>query len=61
MQEIVIDIEPNGEIKMEGKGFVGAECDQYMQGIEDALGEIQKKELKPEYRQTRPMTRKAGA
>lgn len=56
MKEIVIDIEPSGKIVVEGKGFVGAECDKAMAGIEASLGEITRRELKPEFTQTRQTT-----
>jgi hypothetical protein len=58
MKEIVVDIAPDGKIKMEGNGFVGKECDVVMAEIETALGEVERKQLKPEHSITRTTTNK---
>jgi hypothetical protein len=49
MQEIVIDFEVTGEVKMEGKGFQGKSCDEAMGNFEKALGVVSKRKNKPEY------------
>lgn len=59
MQEIVIDIDPSGDVKVEGKGFVGSECQALTKAIEEALGDVTKTELKPEFRQTKSRARTA--
>ncbi len=57
-QEIVIDIDGDGNVKVEGKGFVGAECKTLTADLEAALGDVQKADLKPEYRRA-PATPRA--
>ncbi len=52
MQEIVIDIEVTGEVKMEGKGFQGKSCDEAMGVFEQALGKLTDRKNKPEYFRT---------
>jgi hypothetical protein len=49
MQEIVIDFEVTGEVKMEGKGFQGKSCDEAMGRFEKALGVVSDRRNKPEY------------
>lgn len=61
MKEITIDIDANGNVTIEGSGFVGTECTQLTKEIEAALGEVTKRDLKPEHRQTQVMLRKARA
>lgn len=60
MKEMLFEIDERGNVRFEGKGFEGAECLQLTQEIEDALGEVQKRELKPEYRQARSQARAIG-
>ena len=50
MQSIDIVIEPNGDVKVEGKGFAGGDCVKFTKGIEDALGDQTSRVLKPEFR-----------
>lgn len=61
MKEILIDISPTGDVTIEGKGFAGPECKLFTKELEDALGDVTKTELKPEYRRNATVTRKAGA
>ncbi len=49
MQEIVIDVDVNGEVEMEGKGFQGKSCDEAMGHFEKALGVVSNRKDKPEY------------
>jgi len=49
MQEIIIDVEVTGEVKMEGKGFHGKSCDEAMGHFEKALGMVSDRKNKPEY------------
>lgn len=60
MQDIIIDIEPDGKIKIEAQGFEGPECKQLTAEIEKALGEVTTVKEKPEYRRGRMVTRTAG-
>ncbi len=47
--EIILDFAPDGEVKMEGKGFQGKGCDEAMGHFEKALGVVSKRKNKPEY------------
>jgi hypothetical protein len=49
MQEIIIEFDAAGEIKMEGKGFQGKSCDEAMGQFEKALGLVSSRKNKPEY------------
>jgi len=49
MQEIIIDFDVAGEVKMEGKGFQGKSCDEAMGHFEKALGVVSHRKNKPEY------------
>lgn len=50
-REIVVDIAPDGKVTIEGKGFTGTECTKVTADLEAALGEVEAREFKPEYRQ----------
>jgi hypothetical protein len=50
-KEIIIEINPDGTVKMEGKNFQGVECDRMMKKFEEALGVQTEKKMKPEYYQ----------
>lgn len=52
MTEIIIDFMPDGEVKMEGKGFQGKSCDEAMADFEKALGVVTDRKNKPEYFRT---------
>ena len=49
MAEIIIDFLPDGEVKMEGKDFLGKSCDEAMSAFEKALGVVTDRNNKPEY------------
>jgi hypothetical protein len=49
MKEIILDFDPEGEVKIEGKGFQGKECDKDMEFLEKALGVETGRQNKPEY------------
>jgi hypothetical protein len=49
MQEIIIDFDVAGEVKLEGKGFQGKSCDKAMGHFEKALGVVAHRKNKPEY------------
>lgn len=48
---IEIVVAPNGESRVETKGFVGRECRQASLFIEQALGQRASEQLKPEFHQ----------
>jgi hypothetical protein len=60
-QEIIIDIDQNGGVTIEGKGFTGNECTAFTKEIEQAMGEVTKRTLKPEHKLGHTVPRKAGA
>ena len=49
---IEIIVAPNGQARVETKGFAGSECRQASQFIERALGQQTDELLKPEFHQT---------
>jgi len=61
MQEIVIDFDEQGNATIEGKGFVGTECTKLTKAIEEALGTIEERTLKADYRRTVAVHKKVGA
>ena len=48
---IEIVVAPNGQSRVETKGFVGSECRQASLFIEQALGQRASEQLKPEFHQ----------
>ena len=48
-EELIVDIMPDGKVKMEAKGFHGKQCEVTMAELESALGRVTKVQLKPEY------------
>lgn len=60
-QEILIEIDEHGDVRIEGKGFAGPECQQLTADIEAALGTVEKVVLKPEHKRASVRTRKVGA
>lgn len=49
MKQVIITVNPDGTVKVDGKGFVGAECDKAMKAFEDALGQETSRKKKPEW------------
>jgi uncharacterized protein YuzE len=60
-QEIFIDIDEQGNVKIEAAGFEGTACKDMTKAIEDALGEVTSVKKKPEYHRTRAATRTTKA
>lgn len=50
-KQIVIDIDADGNCSIEGQGFVGPECGNFIKEIESVLGTRVTQKDKPEYRQ----------
>ena len=48
---IEVTVSPIGEIKIEGVGFKGPDCEQATQYLEEALGTVSNSVKKPEYHQ----------
>mgnify|MGYP001611611826 CR=1 FL=1 len=61
MEQIIIDIDKDGDVRIDAVGFSGPECTQLTAALEEALGEVTARQLKPEYRQPKAILRKAGA
>lgn len=57
-EEIVIDIDEAGNVRVEGKNIQGPHCVQLTAGIESALGEVIAAERKPEFHRSVPVSRK---
>ena len=49
MKEIIIDIDPDGEISIETRGFTGTSCVQEAQFVKDLLGHELLQNLTPAY------------
>ena len=49
MKSIIVTISPDGETKIETKGFTGAECQQASQSLEKALGQRHSETLTAEF------------
>ena len=45
---IEVTISPDGEITIEAQGYAGASCEKETKKLEDALGVVGKRTLKPE-------------
>lgn len=58
-EEIIIDIEPNGDVHIEGKNFTGPECEKVTAAIEEALGSVTSKRHKPEFHRQPEVRKKA--
>jgi hypothetical protein len=52
-EKITIDFELDGKVKIEGDGFADGSCTELTRQIEEALGEVEARELKPEYERAR--------
>jgi hypothetical protein len=60
VEEIIVDIDVQGNVRVEGKGIKGSDCVKLTKDLEDALGDVEKKTLTSEYHQARAIARKAG-
>jgi hypothetical protein len=64
-EEILIEIDVDGTVKVEVKGVVGTGCEALTAELLDALGEVTSDERKPEYErqafQTLKSSNQAGA
>lgn len=50
-QTIEVIISASGEIQIDAVGFKGADCEHATKFLEEALGVVQQKQMKPEYHQ----------
>ena len=49
---IEVIVSPEGDTRVETKGYTGAECREATRFLETALGETASEKLKPEFHQT---------
>ena len=52
MKTIEITFLPNGQSRVETKGFIGGECREASRFLEQALGQSTQEALKPEFHQS---------
>jgi hypothetical protein len=48
-KELIIEIEPDGTLKIKTEGFKGTECEEELKPIENALGNVTKRTKTSEY------------
>jgi hypothetical protein len=53
--EITINVDANGNFTIEVNGSSGENCLSLTQPLEEALGGVDNREFKPEYRQSSPV------
>ena len=51
MKQIIIEVNTDGEVKIEAVGFKGASCERQTAALEKALGTIKSRKRKPEFYQ----------
>ncbi len=51
MEQINVDIAPDGSVEIDAVGFSGPDCEQATRFLEEALGEVTERSRKPEYHQ----------
>ena len=49
MEQITVDITPDGAVSIDAVGFSGADCEQATRFLEKALGQVSRRAKKPEY------------
>ncbi|MDX9979799.1 MAG: DUF2997 domain-containing protein [Lentisphaeria bacterium] len=60
MKTIRIDIGPDGTVAIDAAGFSGPDCEQATKFLEEALGEVRERKLKPEHRRRATIQRRQG-
>lgn len=60
MRSIVVEISPDGGLKIEAVGFKGNACEKATAALEKAMGLPGKKTKKPEYNVQETLSQKAG-
>ena len=51
MKEIIIDIDKDGNCSVDGKNFIGPECQTFIGEIQECIGDTLAKTTKPEFHQ----------
>lgn len=49
MQQILVDISPEGEVKVQAEGVTGSGCKELTKALEQALGKTVSDQKKPEF------------
>ena len=57
VKEITVDVEADGQVRIEAIGFSGTGCEQTTAFLEEALGTVMDRQRKPEYYQTNAIGR----
>lgn len=60
-EEIIIDIAPNGDVRIEANNVVGPECESLTADIEEALGVVTARKHKPEFHRKQAERRREKA
>ncbi len=50
-KELIIEISPDGEVKIKTEGFKGTECEEELKPIEKAVGKVKSRTKTSEYYQ----------
>jgi len=56
-ETIIIEVDRDGHVSVEGHGFVGSDCLTLTADLERALGTVENRTLKPEARQAKSTLR----
>lgn len=59
MPQIIVNIDANGDVKVEAAGVVGKDCQALTRAIEQQLGAVAGDQKKPEFHQQQKQTQKA--
>ncbi len=60
MKTIEIIVKPDGGLQIDAVGFSGADCEKATAFLESALGDIRRRERKPEYHRHARRQQKVG-
>jgi hypothetical protein len=58
MKTIRIDIAGDGTVAIDAAGFSGPDCEQATKFLEEALGQVRERKLKPEHRRRATVQRR---
>lgn len=56
MKQVIIDIGPDGEVRIDAVGFKGKACEKATAAFEEALGKVSKRTKKSEWYQSTAST-----
>jgi hypothetical protein len=61
MRSIEVIVKTDGSLRIEGRGFIGANCEKATKFLEQALGKPTGKQKKPEYHRQVKREQRIGA